>query len=227
MDAGGTKDQSTTPDVQTPPPPVDSGGGIPCGTSTCTGRIVGGQLGIPCCIRMVSCGLDFGMGCINQGDSGGTPMPPVDAGPINPDPSCGTLPVDFMGTPFTLDGCCLAGGTCGYYSPANQAFGCTSLEQLRRFGLGVPADAATKACSLDGGGTPPDSSTPPDTSNPPDTGTPGDGGPGSDGTVDTATPDTGDTGNADTGGSDTSDPPDGAGEGGPSSDGASPDVGSG
>jgi len=220
MDAS-TPDQST-PDVQTPPPVMDAGG-IACGMLTCTGRIVGGQFGVPCCVRMTSCGLNFGQGCIDQSDSGGTPMPPADAGPLYPDPSCGTLPVDFMGTSFTLSGCCLTSGTCGYYSPQNQAFGCASLDQLRAFGLGVPADAATKACSIDAGGTPPDSSVPPDTTTPPDTGNPGDGEAGSDGAVDTATPD---AGNPETGSPDGS-PSDGASEGGPPEGGASPDVGSG
>jgi hypothetical protein len=228
MDASPMPDQSTTPDVQMPPPAMDAGG-ITCGMNTCTSRIVGGQIGLPCCaMQGTTCGLNFGQGCINQGDAGFTPPTPGDAGTITPDPSCGELPITVMNTMLTLSGCCLSDGMCGYYSPQSPGLGCASLAQLRGFGIPVPD--ASKACG-DGGtsvpdsGNPPDAGDPPDSGNPPDTGTPDDGG-GQDGAGDTATPDAiaPDTGTP----GDGSSPPDGASDDAtPPSDGASSDTGTG
>jgi hypothetical protein len=227
-------DASPTPDQSSPPADVNStfdAGSITCGTVTCTGRIVGGSIGIACCAgaQMNTCGLQFlgSTQCIDQSDSGGfQPPPPSDAGPIVDDPSCGTVSITFSGMSFPLNGCCRANGQCGWYSPQATAQGCASPEQLSMLPGTVVPDAPI-ACSGEGG-TRPDSGSP-DTSGPdtgtsdstptPDTGT-GDGG-GADATPDTATPDTATPDTATPDGTTV----DSTGDTGPQSDGASPDAG--
>jgi hypothetical protein len=142
-----------TPDVQTPPPPDMDAGSLVCGMNTCSSRIVGGQIGIACCARGgMSCGLNFGQTCIDQSDAGFTMPPPSDAGPLVPDPSCGTVTIDFNGTMFTLNGCCLPTSTCGYYVPQMTSIGCLTTDQLRTQGASVPD--APMPCSPDGGPPP-------------------------------------------------------------------------
>src|SRR5262245_59280283 len=64
---------ATTPDVQTP---RFDAGTMTCGTVVCTGSIVGGQTGRPCCPQFTpnACGLDFGQGCVDQSDAFSVPM---------------------------------------------------------------------------------------------------------------------------------------------------------
>jgi hypothetical protein len=205
-DAGSTADTSVTPDTGGAKP--DTGPvGLACGTRTCYPGIVGGQPGAACCTPRMTCGLDFTRGCIDQEDGGGTPIPPADANPIVVDPSCGQLSVDFMGIPVVLDGCCLADGMCGYYSPQMTSFGCSSLATLGGFGFPIP-DAAPKTCSLDG-------SARPDVSRPDDGGTPD--------TSDAANQDSSssDSGGADAGNADSTPPNEGGADGG-----GQPDAGS-
>jgi hypothetical protein len=139
-----------TPDVTTPPPPEMDAGSLTCGMNTCTSRIVGGQIGVACCARGgTSCGLNFTGTCIDQSDAGFTMPPPSDAGPVVPDPSCGTVSIDVGGMMFTLSGCCLPVGNCGYYVPQMTSIGCLTIDQLR--GQGAPVPDAPMACSPDGG----------------------------------------------------------------------------
>jgi hypothetical protein len=142
-----------------PPPPAVDAGGIACGTDYCPNKVIGGQRGIACCAGAeMHCGLNFGglSGCVDQTDAGGgAPPPPADAGPIVADPSCGTVSLDFGGTMFPLSGCCLASGTCGWYSPQMSSYGCVGADQLRMVGApvnGLPDGPV--ACSTDGGPTP-------------------------------------------------------------------------
>lgn len=143
-----------TPDVTTPPPPPEmDAGSLTCGMNTCNSRIVGGQIGIACCaMGGTSCGLNFGGTCIDQSDAGFTMPPASDAGPVVPDPSCGTLSIDVGGMMFTLSGCCLPVGNCGYYVPQMTSIGCLTIDQLR--GQGAPVPDAPMACSPEGGTRP-------------------------------------------------------------------------
>jgi len=143
-----------------PPPPAVDAGGIVCGAEYCPNKVVGGQRGIACCAgQAMNCGLNFGglSGCVDQTDAGGgaPPTPPADAGPIVPDPSCGTVSLDFGGMMFPLNGCCLASGTCGWYSPQMSNFGCVGADQIRMVGApvtGLPDGPI--ACAPDAGPTP-------------------------------------------------------------------------
>jgi hypothetical protein len=154
-DASGPMDDGAIP----PPPEVDAGG-IFCGSNYCPNKVVGGQRGFACCAgTAMNCGLNFGglSGCVDQTDAGGAmpPMPPADAGVIVPDPSCGTVSLDFGGMMFALNGCCLASGTCGWYSPQMSNFGCVGADQIRMVGAPVTGlPDAPIACAPDGGPTP-------------------------------------------------------------------------
>lgn len=223
-------DASTTPDQSAPPVDVNvtfDAGSTTCGMVVCEGRLVGGQIGLPCCAgaQMNRCGLRFlgSTQCIDQSDSGGfQPPPPMDAGPIVDDPSCGTVNITFGGMTFPLSGCCRADGVCGWYSPAAPGQGCASAQQLSMVPGTVVPDAPI-ACSGEGGTRPdagaPDTSAPdtgtPDSTTTPDTGTV-DGGSTPDSTTpDTATPDSTNDGTT----------VDAAGDTGTQSDGASTDAG--
>jgi hypothetical protein len=221
------------PDQSSPPPDVNvtfDAGSMTCGTVVCEGRIVGGQIGLPCCAgtQRNRCGLQFlgSSQCIDQSDSGGfQPPPPTDAGPIVDDPSCGTVNITFGGMTFPLNGCCRADGVCGWYSPAAPGQGCASAQQLSMIPGTVVPDAPI-ACSGEGG-TRPDAGAP-DTGAP-DTGTPDSTTPDT-GTPDTTTPDaaTPDTATPDTATPDTTNDVttvDTAADTGPQSDGASTDTG--
>jgi hypothetical protein len=134
-----------------PPPPADfDAGTIVCGTNTCAGRFAGGLLGAACCARGgMSCGLNFGQGCIDQSDAGGGGAPMFDAATVVPDPSCGTVSITFGGMSFPLDGCCLPSGICGYYASQMPSIGCLTTDQLRTQGASVPD--APMSCSAEGG----------------------------------------------------------------------------
>ena len=155
-----TPDASDPMDVAIPPPPPVDAGGITCGTEYCPNKVVGGQRGIACCTtQLMHCGLNFGglSGCVDQTDAGGgtPPPPPADAGTIVPDPSCGTVSLDFGGMMFPLSGCCLPSGTCGWYSPQMSNYGCVGADQIRMVGApvtGLPDGPI--ACSADAGPTP-------------------------------------------------------------------------
>ena len=97
------------------------------------------------------CGLNFGQGCVDQSDAGATP-PMFDAATVVPDPSCGSVSIDFNGMSFTLPGCCLPSGTCGYYVAQMPSIGCLTTDQLRSQGASVPD--APIPCSADGGPPP-------------------------------------------------------------------------
>jgi hypothetical protein len=146
-------DPDPMPDVQTPPPPAFDAGTLMCGMSSCESRIAGGLLGVACCSRGgMSCGLNFGQGCIDQSDAGGGAPPMFDASTVVPDPSCGTVSIEFGGMSFTLSGCCLPTNTCGYYVPQMTSIGCLTTDQLRSQGASVPD--APIPCSIDGGTLP-------------------------------------------------------------------------
>jgi hypothetical protein len=121
--------------------------------NSCSSRFVGGQLGIACCARGgTTCGLNFGSSCVDQSDAGFTMPPSFDASVVVPDPSCGTVSIDFNGMMFTLNGCCLPAGVCGYYVPQMASIGCLTIDQLRSQGAPVPD--APMACSVDAGPQP-------------------------------------------------------------------------
>jgi hypothetical protein len=125
-----------------PPPPEVDAGGIVCGMDYCPNKTFAGQRGVACCAgAAMHCGLNFGglSGCVDQSDAGGGAQPPVpvDAGPIHPDPSCGSVSLDFNGTMVPLDGCCLPSATCGWYSSAMTNYGCVGADQLRMSGLPI------------------------------------------------------------------------------------------
>jgi hypothetical protein len=147
-------DPGPMPDVYVPPPPPPDmdAGTVVCGSNTCASRFVGGQLGLACCAGGgMRCGLTFGQGCVDQSDAGNTP-PMFDAATVVPDPSCGTVSIDFNGMPFTLPGCCLPSAMCGYYVAQMPSIGCLTIDQLRGQGAAVPD--APIPCSADGGPLP-------------------------------------------------------------------------
>jgi hypothetical protein len=219
MDASPMPDQSAPP-IDVSNPGFDAGS-IMCGMNTCTGRLIGVQVGAPCCAggAMNRCGLNFGTGCIDQTQTdGGFTPPPMDAGPIIPDNTCGNVSVTFGGMTFSLEGCCRANGQCGWYATQAPGQGCASPEQLRQIGAAVPD--APIACSGEGGTRPEAGS--PDT-NAPDTNAPETGSPDTTPPMDATQDSPGDVA-ADTANPDTGTPTDGgAGDTGPTTDGGSTD----
>ena len=116
-----------------------------CVAANCPGL---GQIAQGCCKPDDTCGYDgsaIGLGCVSLSDlqdGGFDAAIPPDAG----DPNCPTLTV----AGFTLPGCCLGSGLCGYFAPViNQCVDPASLPPQ----VPVPDTGPPKPCGpgVDGG----------------------------------------------------------------------------